>query len=179
MKKILALVLSLMMLCCCAAVAEEAAPEVVYDPAAIEALFEGEWVVFDDGVQLYVPAGWVELELTEDILATGTYYAIASEDGAVLSLAWAALEQAVTIEDAFAELSVTYPGASMIDNGAMLLVCYADAASDAMGYMAIDPAEPGVYTLNFSPMSNADLVVLSAIIASSWAIVPVEAEAAA
>lgn len=179
MKKLLSVALALMMMLSFAALAEETA-ETVYDPAAIEALMEGEWYTFDDGVEIYLPTGFVELELTEDVLATGTYFAVASEDGAyVITLAWSALEEAITIEDALAELEVTYPGAAMVDNGALQMVCFADAASDVIGYMTVDPAEPGVYTMTFSPMSDADFVTVSAVIVSSWNIVPVEAEAAA
>ena len=82
MKKILALVLSLMMLCCCA-YAEEEVNSYVFDPALVEGL-EGEYAAIAElGVQMWLPANVVSLEPSEADVARGVIAVLAAEDGSL------------------------------------------------------------------------------------------------
>ncbi|MGN0997421.1 MAG: hypothetical protein ACI4PG_10985, partial [Candidatus Ventricola sp.] len=65
MKKLLALVLCLMMACMLSAAVAES--------AAMEDLFDGAWVQFEDGFELYLPADWAVFETTEEMNAQGIF----------------------------------------------------------------------------------------------------------
>ena len=87
MKKILTLIAALVMLMACI-------------PAMAEnALFEGTWVQFEGGFELYRPADWVEFEVTEVEKTQGIIYTAGSEDETrLMQLGWFALPQTVTID---------------------------------------------------------------------------------
>ena len=159
MKKLLALVMALMMLLCSAAVAEE---------VAYEELFDGTWVQFEEGFELYLPSDWLVLESTEEELAAGIAFTVCSPDEAYyMALAWSGLEAELTIEELQAALvEAGYPVEPVEVNGIGLLVI-ADADNNTLSFIGMDAAEPGYYTFIFTPMNDENLQVLASVIASS------------
>ena len=159
MKKLLALVMALMMLLCSAAVAEE---------VAYEDLFDGTWVQFEEGFELYLPSDWLVLESTEEELAAGIAFTVCSPDEAYyMALAWSGLEAELTIEELQAALvEAGYPVEPVEVNGIALLVM-ADADNNTLSFIGMDAAEPGYYTFIFTPMNDENLQVLASVIASS------------
>ena len=65
--------------------------------------YEGTWVPFQDGFQLYLPSAWNTYELTEDQVNQGVLYLAGdtsgSETAPVLSVVWANSDGAETIND--------------------------------------------------------------------------------
>ena len=159
MKKLLALVMALMMLLCSAAVAEE----IVY-----EDLFDGTWVQFEEGFELYLPSDWLVLESTEEELAAGIAFTVCSPDEAYyMALAWSGLEAELTLDELQAALvEAGYPVEPVEVNGIGLLVM-ADADNNTLSFIGMDAAEPGYYTFIFTPMNDENLQVLASVIASS------------
>ncbi len=43
----------------------------VAEPATVEEAFEGVWVEIEEGFRLYLPAEWLELEVTDEQAETG------------------------------------------------------------------------------------------------------------
>ena len=82
MKKLIAVLAALMMLFSLSAYAEE--------EFRVEDVYEGVWVDFtDDHFQMYVPAEWPVMEITEQLREYGMYYAAVSPDGACsVSVSW-------------------------------------------------------------------------------------------
>ena len=159
MKKLLALVMALIMLLSSAAVAEE----IVY-----EQFFDGTWVQFEDGFEIYLPSEWLELEVTDEMLEGGIFYAVMSPDGAyTCQMIWSALDAEYTYEEALAEVDAIYPGAELLEVNGIGLICFADAENDILGFAALDGAEPGLYMFFFTPMADENLQLLASVIASS------------
>ena len=159
MKKLLALVMALMMLLCSTAVAEE---------IAYEEFFDGAWVKFEEGFELYLPSDWLILESTEEELAAGIAFSVCSPDEAYyMALAWSALDAELTLEELQTALAnAGYPVEPVEVNGIGLLVM-GDAENDTLSFIGLDAAEPGYYTFLFTPMSDENLQTLAAVIASS------------
>lgn len=159
MKKLLALVMALMMLLCSSAVAEE----IVY-----EEIFDGSWVQFEEGFELYLPNDWLVLEASEEELAAGIAFSVCSPDGAYyMALAWNGLEAELTIDELQAALvEAGYPVEPVEVNGLALLVM-GDAENDTLSFIGMDAAEPGYYTFVFTPMSDENLRLMASVIASS------------
>ena len=65
MKKFLALLLCLMMALSLGAASAETTQH------AAEVLYEGSWVRFEDGFEIYLPSEWYEFECTEEMNAQG------------------------------------------------------------------------------------------------------------
>ena len=102
MKKFFALVLMMLVLLCSSAMAE--------------APFEGVWVQFEDGFEVLLPADWYEIEATEDMLASGIFYAACSPDGAnTVQMSWSELDAAMTAQEIRAALDTEYPGATVVE----------------------------------------------------------------
>lgn len=163
MKKFLALVLCLLMaFSMTAAVAEEGALQTIDD------MYEGVWVQFEDGFEIYLPADWYEIETTEEWHAKGIFYAAGTEDlSRVCTLAWQPLEAEYTIEQVHAELVAVYPDASLVNVNGVGLVAYVDAENNLMTCIALDAAEPGYYMFAFSPADDVEFQTLASLIASS------------
>ena len=162
MKKILALVLCLMMaLSLTSALAE--APLTLAEQS-----YEGVWVQFEDGFEIYLPAEWVEYELTEEANAMGMFYCAGSEDGAYLcTLGWQPLEVEATIEEVQALFVQNYPTATLTEVNGISMVYYLDEANNTLNFLALDGAEPGIYIFVFTPADDADYQVVAALIAST------------
>ena len=163
MKKVLALVLCLLMtLSLSFASAEATIAE------AAEVLYEGVWVQFEDGFEIYLPADWYAYECTEEMNAKGIFYMAGTEDMSYsLTLAWKALEADCSIEELHAEMLTVYPDAQLMDVSGVGLVFYEDTANGLLNYIALDATEPGMYMFAFSPAGDEVFLVESAIIAAT------------
>lgn len=68
-----------------------------------KANYEGTWVPFEDGFQLYLPSAWNTYELTEDQVNQGVLYLAGDDSGAdtapAVSVVWAYSDGAETIND--------------------------------------------------------------------------------
>lgn len=169
MKKLFALFLCLMMAfsMTAAAVAETA------DSAAVELLYEGSWVQFEDGFEVYLPVDWVPYEVDEEMLLSGIAYAAGYEDGSMLmTVGWLALEQDMTIEEAQAALAVNDPDAAIVEVNGVGLIGYLDAENNTMNCVALDGTEPGAYVFSFFPGDDEDVQTLAALIATSIRNIP-------
>lgn len=159
MKKFLALILCLMMACVSIAVAEE---------VAIEDLYDGSWVQFEDGFEIYLPNDWYSFECTEEMNAQGIFYVAGTEDMSYsCTLAWKALESEISIEDLQAQMVQTYPDAEVVEVNGVGLITYVDSANNLLNCVAMDAAEPGFYLFAFSPADDADFQTVAGAIASS------------
>ena len=159
MKKLFALALCLLMLLGMTAVATA---------EGIESLFDGVWVQFEDGFEIYLPADWYAVECTEEMNAQGIFYMAGTEDMSyTCTLAWNALEEDCTIEELQAAMATVYPDAEVVEVNGVALVAYADTENNLMNCVALDAAEPGFYLFTFSPLDDEDFVNLAACIAAS------------
>lgn len=162
MKKVLAFILCLLMaLSLCSASAET-----VTHPS--ELLYEGAWVQFEDGFELYLPVEWYEFPCTEEMNARGIFYMAGTEDMSYsCTLGWTALEVDCTIEELHAEMLAVHPEAQVMEVNDVGLICYFDAENNLINYLALDATEPGAYMFTFSPANDEVFVVQSALIAST------------
>ena len=159
MKKLLALVMALMMLLCSAAVAEE----IVY-----EEFFDGTWVQFEEGFELYLPSDWLVLESTEEELEAGIAFSVCSPDEAYyMALMWQGLEAELTIEELQAALVEAGFAVEPLEVNNIALLVMGDAENDTLSFIGMDAAESGYYIFLFTPMSDENLQTLAAVIASS------------
>lgn len=130
--------------------------------------FEGVWVQFEDGFEILLPANWLELEVTEDMLAGGVFYGACSEDGAnTVQLAWAALETEMTAQEVCADLATEYPDAEVLQFNGIDFVSFSDEVNDLFCMCALDGAEPGLYMFWFTPNSDAAFAETAVAIATS------------
>ena len=161
MKKIAALALALVMLFSVAAVAEEA------QPVAAETVFEGVWVTFpDDGFEVYFPAEWLQVEITEEILNQGVYYALTDPEGAcAMAVSWHALEEKMDIAALEAALVGVYGDkAAYVNLGNVEAVCYHLADSNALCFAFLDWVDQGLFTFAFSPADDEAVRILASLI---------------
>lgn len=137
MKKLLAIVLTLVALLSCAAMAEEMVP-----------------VTFEDGFQISLPADWLQIELTDEMLASGIFYAVCSPDGAnTVQISWSALEADMTVEELQAVLATEYANATIIESNGIGFVGFT-VSEDAYGFAALDATEPGMYIFWCTPAND-------------------------
>jgi len=162
MKKVLAILLCLMMFLSLGFASAETAA------TAAEELYEGVWVQFEDGFEIYLPAEWYEYECTEEMNARGIFYMAGTEDMSyTCTLSWTALEAECTIEELYAEMMKVHPEAVLMDVSGVGLIFYLDAENGLLNYVALDATEPGAYMFTFFPADDEVFVVQSAIIAST------------
>ena len=83
MKKILALVLVLMLSFSCALAEETEVNAYYFDPALVEGASGNFVAVGDLGLQFYLPANFVALEVSETDIARGVLAVLAAEDGSL------------------------------------------------------------------------------------------------
>lgn len=141
MKKTLAMILVLISLFTCAAFAEEAIELVP--------------ITFEDGFQISLPSDWLELEVDDEMLEAGIFYAACSSDGAnTVQISWNSLEAEIAIEDVQADLAGTYADAAVVELNGIPFVGFTDADNDACGFTTLDAVEPGLYTFWFTPASD-------------------------
>lgn len=136
--------------------------------AVAEAPFEGVWVQFEDGFEVLLPANWLEIEVTEEMIAGGIFYAACSEDGAnTVQMSWSALEAAMTAQEVQAALATQYPDASVLEINEIEFVGFTDEANDLFGMVALDGVDLGIYTFWFTPNSDEAFVDTAVAIATS------------
>ena len=163
MKKFLALILTLLMLFAMGFAVAEQTEEV-----AMEDLFDGVWVQFEDGFELYLPADWYALELTEEWYAKGIFYAAGTEDFAYsCTLAWQPMTADLTLEQVREVIAAEYGQAELIDVNGVGLIVSIDAENNLLNFIALDAAEPGYYLFAFSPADDPDFQLLAYAIAAS------------
>jgi len=154
MKKFFALLLMMAMLLTGAALAE--------------APFEGVWVQFDAGFEVLMPGEWLEMEVTEEMMTSGIFYAACSPDGAnTVQMSWAALEAPMTIEEIRAALDTAYPGAEIVEFNGIQFVSCSDVENDLFSMTALDGVDLGMYTFWFTPDSDEAFVETAVAIATS------------
>lgn len=163
MKKIAALFLTLMMVFALSFAIAQETPMI-----AIEDLYDGVWVQFEDGFELYLPADWYEMELSEEWYAQGIFYAAGTEDfSQSVTLAWQPLEAECTLEEAQVEFEGEYPGATIVEANGVQMLLFVDMESNLLNFIALDGTEPGYYLFAFSPVDDEDFQLLAALIAST------------
>ena len=155
MKKMLALALALLLLGCASAMAQNA-------------LFEGKWVQFEGGFELYIPSDWMAFEVTEAEQAQGIIYTAGSEDETrLMQLGWFALPNAVTIDQMQTALMQSFVIVEKVNVNGIDLLCAGDADFDSLMFVALSEGEPGYYMFVFTPMSDTVLQGYAAVIAGS------------
>ena len=166
MKKLLSLILCLMMLVSGCALAE--------DTSVVE-VFEGNWINFDDGLNVYLPADWlIAEEMPEEYVAAGIYFAAASPDETNLcTIAWKELPAETTIEAAQAELATVYTDAVIMETQFTQMVFYTDAERNMMNFVMLDPTQPGMYMFCFRPVTE-ELALTAGMIIGTVHHTPVE-----
>lgn len=142
MKKIVALMMALMMLLAGCAMAEELP-------------FEPVWIEFEEGFTFGVPSDWLEVEVTEELAATGIGYAVCNPEATgTVMIGWNALEGEATIEDLVAAFTEQYGYAEATEINGIAFVGCLDEANDVMIFSCFDGAEPGVYSFYIAPASD-------------------------
>lgn len=160
MKKFLAMMLMVTALLFAGVAAAEA--------PVVEVPFEGVWVQFEEGFEVMLPANWLEIEVTEEMIAGGIFYAACSEDGAnTVQMSWSALENAMTAQEVQAEIEVGYPGAQIMEFNGVEFVTFVDQENDIFGMIALDGVDLGMYTFWFTPNSDEAFVDTAVAIATS------------
>mgnify|MGYP000847473576 CR=1 FL=1 len=160
MKKLMSLLLVLALsFGCVAAMAETEAPA--------NAAFEGTWVQFEDGFEVYLPSDWLVLEVTQDMIDSGIFYAVSSPDGArSMQVAWAESVDAATAEDVKVQLEGSYEGVEILNFNGVDFVSYSDSVNDCTGIAALDP-NGGMFMFNFFPASDEAFGPVAVTIATS------------
>ena len=171
MKRTFATLMALMMLCFVSTCAyaettETAIPEIVFDETT--ASYEGAWLTFDDdGFMVYLPSDWISVEITDEMLASGTYYAATSADG-VYAMAVSYTETEVTTNDAIAAqlTAAGYDNVTQLIIHGIGVVGYALPEQDVSG-MAFADGAGGMYVFSFTPASDEAFAVIGQTIISS------------
>lgn len=154
MKKILALVFSLMMVTSAAYAAAE-------QP-------QGLWVQFESGFELCLPSDWQGVEVTEEEAAAGVVYTAASADQTqIMQVAWAALPAAMSIDDMHAALSQTFPAIERMESDGFDMLLTFDVANDTLVFMMMDPVKQGYYGFFFLPGADDELLNKASLVMSS------------
>ncbi|MBR3796367.1 MAG: hypothetical protein IKK34_10160 [Clostridia bacterium] len=182
MKKILALVLTLIMLLVSVSAFAEAAytySEFSYD----ETLFEGiggEWYGFAEfGVQFYIPDAYAAIEPTEEEAAQGCLMNFANEDrSAVISIAYGVacdlegnpIENATDLADFYAAAGMTNVDVIVV-NG-LPVVCFYIPEHDIVSYSLVF-ADATQCCFSFGPGSDASVATMAGLIMST--LMPLEA----
>ncbi|MEG0640351.1 MAG: hypothetical protein RR824_09950 [Clostridia bacterium] len=150
MKKLIALILSLMLCLTAFAALAETAPAVV----------AGETIEFQDGLSFEPPTGWVELEVSAEDEAAGVQCILqdpASKNTIVVT--WAEAIQESTLEALAESLKATYTEVEPIELNGIPAIFYTVADKEASGFCFMD-GNGGLYSFTFAPTSNADLATV-------------------
>ena len=160
MKKLVSFVLIAMLaLSCTAALAESDAPA--------DAAFEGSWVQFEDGFEIYLPNEWMVLDLTDEMIQSGVFYAVASPDGARnMQVAWSEDAGAADANAVKTQLEATYTEVQVLNINGIDFVTYVDAQNDSTGIVALG-ANGDMFVFNFYPASDEAYAPIAVTIATS------------
>jgi hypothetical protein len=178
MKRVLAILTTVLMLLCANAYAETAdttaaadaaIPQITFDEST--AAYEGNWLTFDDdGFMLYLPSDWIDVDITDDMLAAGTYYAATSADGAyVMTVSYSEDNDVTTNDELAAQLTASgYANVTQVDLNGIDVVGY-DSSDNSFTGMAFMDAEGGMYVFSFTPASDEAFTAIGQTIVSSLA----------
>ena len=152
MKRILALLLSLMLLAGAGALAEDAEFE-----------YDGHWVQFDDYFEIYMPSDWVSLELDDEMREQGILHlGCSAGEECWMRMSWNAEENAVTIEEyQYVMENVIGLPTLLLDQNGIPLLCVADVANDMMNFVVMRDDKPGYYLFQFTPRNDAETLYSS------------------
>lgn len=156
---------------------ETTIPEIVFDETT--AAFEGTWITFDDdGFMLYLPSDRIDVEITDEMLESGVYYAVTSADGTyAMTINYA--ETDVTTNDEIAA-QLTEAGyenvTQMIVNG-IGIVGYDITEQDVSG-IALADGVGGMYVFSFTPASDEAFAAMGQTIISSLSPIATNTETA-
>lgn len=183
MKRTFAILMTLLMLFSTGAFAETTdttaatattIPEIVFDEAT--AAYQGTWLTFDDaGFMVYMPSDWKDVEVTDEMLASGTYYATTSADGAfAMTVSYSEKNDVTTNDELAAKLTEAgYENVLQATINGIGVVGYDISAQDVVG-MAFMDSEGGMYVFSFTPSSNDDFAAIGQTIVSSLSPIPAE-----
>jgi len=146
MKRILALLLSLMLLAGAGALAEE-----------VESAYDGHWVQFDDYFEIYMPSDWVSLELDDEMREQGILHMGCSADEECwMRMSWNAEEHTVTIEE-YQDVMENVIGLPtlLLDQNGIPMLCVADA--NMMNFVIMRDDKPGYYLFQFTPRNDTEV----------------------
>lgn len=160
LKKVVSFILvALLAFSCTAAFAESDAPA--------NAAFEGNWVQFEDGFEIYLPSDWLVVDPTDEMLKSGVFYAVTSPDGArSMQVAWseeAGAEDANTVKT---QLEATYTDVQILNINGIDFVTYVDAQNDSTGIVALG-TKGDLFVFNFYPSSDEAFAPIAVTIATS------------
>lgn len=111
-------------------------------------------VTFEDGFQISLPADWLQLELTDEMLANGIFYGVCSPDGAnTVQISWSALEADMSVEELRASLATEYANATIIESNGIGFVGFT-VSGDDYGFAALDATEPGMCIFWCTPAND-------------------------
>ncbi|MDD2958003.1 MAG: hypothetical protein PHE06_14045 [Lachnospiraceae bacterium] len=137
--------------------AEEAATEaesitaVVFDET--NASFEGTWVPFEAGFQLYIPSDWSMLEISEENAAQGLMFQAGNEDGQNIAVTATEVTDAETLEEIQAQLATVYTSVEIADFNDIGVVTYVSEEDGVIGIAFMD-TDGIMYTANAGPVSE-------------------------
>ncbi len=111
-----------------------------------KANYEGTWVPFEDGFQLYLPSEWRTCELTQEQMDQGILYLAGDTSGAdtasVVSVVWAKSDGVTTMEDLATAIR---QGGYQVDDIVLIngipCVSYRIATSDCSAIMFFHPTD--------------------------------------
>ena len=160
MKKLVSFVLIAMLaLTFTAALAESDAPA--------DAAFEGSWVQFEDGFEIYLPNDWVVVDPTDEMIQSGIFYAVTSPDGARnMQVAWSEEAGAADANAVKTQLEGTYTDVQILNINGIDFVTYMDAQNDSTGIVALG-ANGDMFLFNFYPASDEEFAPIAVTIATS------------
>ena len=160
MKRVLSYILvALLVFSCTAALAESDAP--------VNAAFEGSWVQFEDGFEIYLPNDWLVVDLTDEMLQSGVFYAVTSPDGArSMQVAWSEEAGAEDANEVKTQLEDTYTDVQILNINGIDFVTYEDVRTDSTGIVALG-ANGDLFVFNFYPASDEAFGPIALTIATS------------
>lgn len=178
MKKTVSMILAILMLTCSVALAEGSVPITPVDLGEIELNFEPTWVAFENDLQMAIPSDWAEMEVSEEIAATGVFY-LAKNPEATLVVGLAYAQIGLTELDSLAPtLAALYPSLGVIVANGVSMIAYDDETAGYSALLTVDGLG-GMYMLTFAPVVEDEALTMTAI-AMMTSLGPVEgAEATA
>ena len=161
MKKLISgILVALLVLSATAAFAENAA-------APENAAFEGTWVQFEDGFEIYLPSDWIVSDVTDEMKSAGIFYAVASPDGAhSMQVAWSEDAGAATAEEVKTQMEAVYTGVEILNINGIDFVTYDNATDDCTGIIALGQ-NGDMFLFNFYPASDETFAPIALTIAAS------------
>ncbi|MDD2958648.1 MAG: hypothetical protein PHE06_14140 [Lachnospiraceae bacterium] len=129
--------------------------EVEFDETT--ASYEGTWVPFEAGFQLYIPSDWNIMEVSEENAANGIVFqsGAADDSGWNMAVTATALPEEYDIETLAAELDATYPGVQTAVFNDIEVAAYAIEDQAVMGIAFLD-ADGNMYTVTAGPTSDEE-----------------------